>query len=170
MSVSFFECFSRSGDEQRLSSLSIDRRCPRHVSVPSGTFAALANPWERGLTAPYQVSLVFLVLPANQQFVWTDGNVARESQQNTVLIVNISVNTSCVESFRARKQIFQKFYTLYIFRKTIFLCQKLDQTLIFSLPTLFFHFKHRCVFFRNNPYHFKWARAWAHVRCRGAMT
>ena len=169
MSVSFFECFSRSGDEQRLSSLSIDRRCPRQVGVPSGTFAALANPGERGLTAPYQVSLVFLVLPANQQFAWTDGNVARESQHNTV-IVNISVNTSCVESFRARKQIFQKFYTLYIFRKTIFLCQKLDQTLIFSLPTLFFHFKHRCFFSRNNPYHFKWARAWAHVRCRGAMT
>ena len=48
-------------------------------------------------------SLVFLVLPANQQFARTDGNVARERQHNTV---NSSVNTSCVESFRARKQIF----------------------------------------------------------------
>ena len=45
--------FSRRDDEQRsLSSLSIDRRCPRHVGVPSGTFAALAKPGERGLTAP----------------------------------------------------------------------------------------------------------------------
>ena len=50
--LGFFECFSRSGDEQRLSSLSIDRRCPKQVGVPSGTFAALANPGERGLTAP----------------------------------------------------------------------------------------------------------------------
>ena len=120
--LGFFECFSRSGDEQRLFSLSIDRRYPRQVAVSSGMFAALANPGERGLTAPWQVSLVFLVLAANQQFAWTDGNVARESQHNTV-IVNISVDTSCVESFRARKQIFQKFYTLCIFRKTIFLCQ-----------------------------------------------
>ena len=47
MSLRFFECFSRRGDEQRLSSLSIDRRCPRHVCVPSGTFASLTNPGER---------------------------------------------------------------------------------------------------------------------------
>ena len=55
-------------------------------------------------------------------------------------------NTSCIESFRARKQIFQKLYTIKIFRKTIFLCLKLDQTLTFSLPTLFFHFKRRWFF------------------------
>ena len=56
-------------------------------------------------------------LTANQQFAWTDGNVVIESQLNTL---NISVNTSCVESFRARKQIFQKLYTLYIFQKKQF--------------------------------------------------
>ena len=43
-------------------------------------------------------------------------------------------HTSCVESFRARKQIFQKLYTLKNFRRL-----KLEQTLIFSLLTLFFH-------------------------------
>ena len=68
-------------------------------------------------------------------------------------------NTSCVELFR--KQIFQKLYTLKIFRKTISLCLKLEQTLIFSLLTLFLH---RWFF---SP---KWARAWAHVRGRRAMT
>ena len=41
------------------------------------------------------------------QFAWTDGNVARQSQHNTV---NISVNTSYVEL--CTKQIFQRLYTL----------------------------------------------------------
>ena len=45
----FFECFSRRGDEQRFSSLWIYRRCPRHVGFPSGAFAALAKPGDRGL-------------------------------------------------------------------------------------------------------------------------
>ena len=37
-------------------------------------------------------------------------------------------------------------HPLNFWKKTIFLCLKLDQTVIFSLPTLFFHYKHRWFF------------------------
>ena len=59
---------------------------------------------------------------------------ARESQHNTV---NISVTTSCVESFRARKQIFQKLHTLYIFEKQLSFVKSQTKTLSFHCRPYF---------------------------------
>ena len=75
------------------------------------------------------------------QFAWTDGNVAGERQHNTV---NISVNTSCIES--CTKTNFSEVVQPLNFSKNNVPLLKARPNSIFSLPTLFFHFKQKSFF------------------------
>ena len=130
------------------------------VAIAGGLRVRVAITTFRGWRLP----LLFPSFPSvpSRQFAWTDGNVARESQHNTV---NISVNTSCVESC-TKTHFLEVVHPLNFSKNNFPLLKARSNSYLFSAD-LVFSLKAKVL---HIPNHFEWARAWALVRCRRAMT
>ena len=112
LSVSLSVSLGEAMSSDYLLSRSIDNF--RDTSVFLLVCSLLLSILEREGLQRHNKCLIFLVLPANQQFAWTDGNVARESQHNTV---DISVTPHAFSRFVRENKFFRSCTPSIFFEK-----------------------------------------------------